>query len=65
MDSGGGSWHGVDYALPSPGWTRKRRVVVLRRALPRDVAMVRTEKVSRQERLAGMVVMNPAKPMNW
>jgi len=59
----GGGWQGVEDELQLHGWTRKRRVVVLRRALPRDVAMVETEEVSRQKRLVGMVVMNPAKPM--
>jgi len=38
-------------------------VVVLRRALSRDVAMVEAEEPGRQKRLVGMVVMNPAKPM--
>jgi len=38
-------------------------VAVLRRALSEHVAMVEKGTESRQERLEGMVVMNPAKPM--
>jgi len=59
----GGGWQGVEEVLQLQGWTRQRRVVVLRRALPQDVAMVDRETDGRQERLVGMVVMNPAKPM--
>jgi hypothetical protein len=59
----GGGWQGVEEVLQLQGWTRQRRVVVLRRALPQDVAMVDRETAGRQERLVGMVVMNPAKPM--
>jgi len=59
----GGGWQGVEEVLQLQGWTRQRRVVVLRRALPQDVAMVDREMDGRQERLVGMVVMNPAKPM--
>ena len=53
----------MDDVLQLQGWTRRRRVVVLRRALPQDVAMVDKGTESRQERFVGMVVMNPAKPM--
>ncbi len=60
----GGGWQGVEEVLQWQGWTRPRRVVVLRRALPQDVAMVDGETEGRQERLVGMVVMNPAKPMH-
>ncbi|MFO0366186.1 MAG: hypothetical protein ACK55F_16095 [Acidobacteriota bacterium] len=59
----GGGWQGVEELLQLQGWTRQRRVVVLRRALPQDMAMVDKETEARQERLVGMVVMNPAKPM--
>jgi len=59
----GGGWQGVEDKVQLQGWTRQRRVVVLRWALPQGVAMVETEEAGRQRRLVGMGVMNPAKPM--
>jgi hypothetical protein len=56
-------WQGSEDVVELQGLTRQRRVVVRRRALPQDVAMLENETAIRQERLVGMVVMNPAKPL--
>jgi len=47
----GGGWQGVEDVLQRQGWTRQRRVVVLRRARPQDVAMVEQQTVSSDRKI--------------
>ena len=58
-----GGWQGVEGALRLQGRTRRWRVIVLKRALPRELGMLESGEESRQERAAGIVVMNPDNPM--
>jgi hypothetical protein len=50
----GQGWDGVEYELQLQGWSRKRRVIVLRRALPKGAAAERAE--DGQPTLPGMVI---------
>lgn len=59
----GGGWRGVESELQLQGWTRKRRVVILRRPLLREGMEVDVESAPGQPLLTGMVVINKAQPV--
>ena len=42
-EDAGQGWWGIEAGLRPPGWSRTRRVVVLRRLLPGTVALTRSE----------------------
>lgn len=52
----GGGWRAVSSELQLQGWTKKRRVVVLRRPLPEQSVGVESETTTGQKVLVGMAV---------
>jgi len=60
----GGGWRGVESELQLQGWTRKRRVVILRRALAdRTPVGLGSESKPGQPVLTGMTVIPKDRPM--
>jgi len=51
----GGEWQGLSSELQLTGWTKKRRVVVLRRLIRESLAIVEDRKAIRQGELFGAV----------
>ncbi len=59
----GGGWRGVESELQLQGWTKKRRVVILRRSLARETVAVESESETGQPVLTGMVVIHKDRPL--
>jgi hypothetical protein len=59
----GGGWRGVESELQLQGWTKKRRVVILRRSLARETVAVESESETGQPVLTGMVVIRKDRPI--
>lgn len=59
----GGGWRGVESELQLQGWTKKRRVVILRRQLADGTVGVESPSKTGQPVLTGMVVIAQNKPM--
>jgi hypothetical protein len=59
----GGGWRGVESELQLQGWSRKRRVVILRRPLAKASLAVETESETGQPVLTGMVSIPKDRPV--
>jgi hypothetical protein len=59
----GGGWRGVESELQLQGWTKKRRVVVLRRPLADGTVAMESGSENGQPVLTGMVVINKDRPV--
>jgi hypothetical protein len=53
----GGGWSGRESRLQLAGWSRKRRVIVLRRRMREEMALVRTHPETGQQLLEGLALV--------